>query len=119
MSYCRWSSDDYQCDVYCYESDAGYVIHVAKYRYTFTGPLPPPLVSDSALVVPEVRFARDEAVRALLSDEKSPIGLAHDGETFVEQSALEAHGRLLVLREAGYRVPDFAIDKLEREAYGA
>lgn len=61
-------------------------------------------------------MARERAVRALLSDEMIPIGLAHDGETFVEQSALEAHDRLLMLREAGYRVPEFAIEGLWTEA---
>ena len=28
MSYCRWSTDDFACDLYCYESAAEYVTHV-------------------------------------------------------------------------------------------
>ena len=28
MSYCRWSCDGFKSDVYVYESDAGYEIHV-------------------------------------------------------------------------------------------
>ena len=36
MSYCRWSSDDFQCDVYVYESVAGgFVTHVAANRVVF------------------------------------------------------------------------------------
>ena len=31
MAYCRWSSEDYQCDLYCYESKEGYVTKVATY----------------------------------------------------------------------------------------
>lgn len=29
MSYCRWTSE---CDVYCYPSDRGFVVHVATTR---------------------------------------------------------------------------------------
>jgi DNA repair photolyase len=32
MSYCRWSSDYFNCDLYCYESNSGYETHVAAYR---------------------------------------------------------------------------------------
>jgi len=32
MSYCRWSTDNFNCDIYAYESDAGYEIHVANNR---------------------------------------------------------------------------------------
>lgn len=30
MSYCRWSSDDFECDLYCYaDVRGGYTTHVA------------------------------------------------------------------------------------------
>ena len=46
MSYCRWSSDRWQSDVYCY-SDVigGYTTHVARSRREGHAPeiyLPPP-----------------------------------------------------------------------------
>ena len=41
MSYRRWSSDDFQCDVYVYESVAGgFVTHVAANRVVFKDELP-------------------------------------------------------------------------------
>jgi len=40
MSYCRFSSDGYQCDLYAYEDVAGrYTIHVAKRRHREPGPI--------------------------------------------------------------------------------
>lgn len=45
MSYCRWSSDNYRCDVYALESDLGYEINVAVGRY----PEPIPEVDYSLL----------------------------------------------------------------------
>ena len=33
MSYCRWSSDDFQCDVYVFGSDTGFETYVARGRY--------------------------------------------------------------------------------------
>lgn len=41
MSYCRWSSERWQCDLYCYQSDCGWVTHVAGRRRT---PFPAELV---------------------------------------------------------------------------
>lgn len=32
MSYCRWSSDNFNCDLYCYESDFGFETHLASGR---------------------------------------------------------------------------------------
>jgi len=33
MSYCRWSSNNFNCDLYCYHSDWGFETHVAGGRY--------------------------------------------------------------------------------------
>ena len=63
MSYCRFSSDDYQCDVYCYASVSGYyVTHVASNRPVLDGTLPPavPWEKDNA----DAWLARHEAVMA-------------------------------------------------------
>lgn len=111
MSYCRWSSDDHQSDVYCYENVSGaWTTHVAGRRYTFTGPLPPPL-PDHATAVEHMN--RMYEVRCLLGA-LVPIGLPYDGETFDDGSAAEMLARLLDLRKVGYRVPEDAIESLRR-----
>ena len=33
MSYCRFSSDNWNSDIYCYQSVDGYMIHVASNRF--------------------------------------------------------------------------------------
>lgn len=44
MSYCRWSSDDYTCDVYVYEAaDGVWATHVADRRWVNTTELPKPV----------------------------------------------------------------------------
>lgn len=49
MSYCRFSSDDYQCDVYVYQDgNGGWTTHVAGSRYLFKEPLPAPAMFSSA-----------------------------------------------------------------------
>src|SRR5687767_6611694 len=41
MSYCRWSTDDFQCDLYCYEDvSGGFTTHVAGRRKIWDAPLP-------------------------------------------------------------------------------
>lgn len=42
MSYCRWSSNDFQCDLYCYEDiNGGWTTHIAGSKLIPREPLPP------------------------------------------------------------------------------
>lgn len=114
MSYCRFSNDDYQCDVYCYQSvGGGFTTHVAVNRLLPDGTLPPP--------VPLEDFGawcvRHEKVTQWVRDaERRPIGLPFDGEEFIDQTAEECASRLEWLRGLGYNVPQYAIDALREEA---
>jgi hypothetical protein len=118
MSYCRWSSNDFQCDVYVYESRDGFWTHVAARRPVFDGPLPPP--ADLPRGFTEAQFeawiGRRRAVdamvdRATLVD----IGGPHDGTDFCDRLPGECADRLVMLRDAGYWVPQSAIDALRAE----
>jgi hypothetical protein len=114
MSYCRWSSDDFQCDIYCYESDAGFEIHVASHRRVFNEPLPPPLDWDNFSAekfVERWRIVSEMVDRAI----SVPIGLPHDGESFLVVSAADAAAKLAELKSLGYLVPQSAIDELNEE----
>lgn len=117
MSYCRWSTDDFQCDIYCYEScDGGWNIHVAANRRVLKeGDLPPR--------VPFALENRDAWIERWMkvmewvkTAEVRPIGLTHDGKNYNELTALDAANRMLALRDAGYNVPQDAIDALLEEA---
>lgn len=117
MSYCRWSTDDFQCDIYCYEScSGGWDIHVAGRRHVLKdGDLPPrvpfSLENKDAWIDRWMKVM--EWVRTA---ELRPIGLAHDGKSYNEPSALAAGNRLIALKAAGYNVPQDAIDALLEEA---
>lgn len=116
MSYCRWSSDDFQCDVYCYaDTLGGYATHVAANRAIPAEPLPPKVPFDPQHM--DAWLARHEKVMGMIAKaERHPIGLPHDGESFNDPSPDLAADRLMELREAGYRVPQYAIDALRQEA---
>jgi hypothetical protein len=125
MSYCRWSSDDFQCDVYVYESLAGFETHVAAARHVLTKPLPDPVPIPRG---PRARnesawdewFARNEQVHAILAATVlAPIGLQHDGESFTHATAAECAENLEALRVAGYVVPQYAIDALRWDDHEA
>jgi len=116
MSYCRFSSDDFQCDVYVYESClGGWEIHVAGSRYVFQEPLPPVIActdENAEAFMARIRKVSDMVDQAGQED----IGLPCDGESFNERSPAECANRLIYLRELGYRVPQQAIDALLEEA---
>jgi len=115
MSYCRWSSDDFQCDVYVYEScQGGFDTHVAGQRYVFKEPLPPP-VNLSQDNIQEWMARHNKVSETLDHDSMIEIGLPHDGESFNDSTPGECADRLESLRAMGYVVPQYAIDALREE----
>ena len=118
MSYCRFSSDDHQCDVYVYaDCRGGYTTHVAARRRVFNEPLPPEIEVSSDTI--DAWLARHRSVMAMCErSEMVPIGLPHDGETFEHATASECAEHMAYLLELGYRVPQDVIRILQEEALG-
>lgn len=121
MSYCRWSSDDFRCDVYVYESEEGWRTHVAAVRVVHSGPLPdpiPPLAPDAGRAQLEAWaegvVARNRAVRAL-AVERQPIGLPCDGASYIDPTPGACADTLARLLAMGYHVPQEVIDDLREE----
>lgn len=115
MSYCRWSSMDYLCDVYCYEHVDGYfAVHVAENRPVYKTELPPQV--DYAKD-PEGWMKRHHEVMNMLDEaDREPIGLPYDGQDHQFSTSEEAAYFLEELRSVGYNVPDTAITALHEEA---
>lgn len=138
MSYCRFSSMNWMCDVYVYEScEGGWMTHVADNRRIF-----PPIPDINIMRMPTFgrthdmetrRFSypsrlhqlagraclsfwafwhRQVHMRSLDLIPSRKIGLAHDGESFSDDGAEECADRLEWLRSEGYNVPQYAIDAL-------
>lgn len=116
MAYCRWSSDDFQCDVYTFEDVAGgYTTYVASRRRVFFDPLPEPVEWDPDNL--DLWFQRHAIVMERVNrSELVDIGGPHDGASFNDPTPGACADRLEMLREAGYRVPQYAIDSLREEA---
>lgn len=118
MSYCRWSSDNFACDLYCYESADGFVTHVAGNR--IIGDIPkislfPTDGEDTKAWA--AKFTEEmKAQHAFLDTcEREPIGLPFDGQTFTDPTLAEFRARLIGLREAGYHFPDYVIEAVDEE----
>lgn len=115
MSYCRWSSNDFQCDLYIYEDvKGGFTTHVAGNRVIYKVDLPEPiqLTKDNAAEWAE----RHRKIMALLDDpdciERVPIDDENAGETFNDETAGECADRVESLIALGYRVPDYVVKDL-------
>lgn len=117
MSYCRFSSDNYRSDIYAYEHmEGGWMVNVAARRHTAATPIPV-LPLRWWNLEPQEAMNLLQAQRAWLDQaDLTPIGLPHDGEEFVEESAAACLSRLEYLRGLGYIVPQGAIDALREEA---
>jgi hypothetical protein len=126
MSYCRWSSDGMKCDVYVYESEYGYVCHVAgrKIVNLHEAPECPSLLDvplgEDGKIKKEVMKAFVEKHREWMewlseSAIRENIGLEHDGKTFSCDTPGDMAETLIMLKEVGYQVPQYAIDALWEE----
>lgn len=121
MSYCRWSSMNGACDIYAYEGDFGYAIHVAGQKRVNIENAPPDpfdafLLEDKEEALKE--FQRRQKIRNEwdeLNKEYAPIGLAYDGQSYTEETLQDFKERLLILREAGYKFPDYVLTAIEEE----
>lgn len=143
MSYCRFSSMNWMCDVYVYEHVAGgWATHVAGRRRMFP-PIPDLMGAAFRLRLFKGQWSQEQrrmvypsrlhAIGASIvygfvafwhnrihmgSLRLIPlrrIGLPFDGETFNDDTPGECANRLEALRFHGYRVPQYAIDALREE----
>lgn len=116
MSYCRWSSDNWKCDVYCYEDvRGGWTTHVAGMKRIGEIPIYEFPKDDSP--EEQERFMREYKAHNEAVDKSTlePIGLPHDGETFNDDTLEEFRGRLTMLKEAGYHVPKWVFETIDEE----
>ena len=112
MSYCRFSSEGFQCDVYVYESNDGWITHVAARRRATRAP---ELDWSTQALCEQTQAAQ----RAFLDDPNNtplPIGLSDDGMMFCDPTPAACAAQLIRLKTMGYQVPQYAIDDLLEEA---
>jgi hypothetical protein len=120
MSYCRWSCDNWQCDLYCYEDVAGgWTTHVAGRK-----PIGVPKELPFPFDVPEADKERamkawldshDAAMKFLETAEYRDIDLPHAGDTFNDPTLQAFKERLLALRALGYSFPDHVLETVDQE----
>lgn len=111
MSYCRWSSMNFKCELYAYESEEGFVIHVAGNKVV--GDVPP--LADFFGDMDE--FLRSMVVqhKFLETAERRNIGLEDDGKSFICENLESFKEKLLELRAKGYTFPDYVLEDVEQE----
>lgn len=120
MSYCRWSSDDFQCDLYCYaDCRGGFTTWVASNRIVYDKSLPPPVTFKKGAPTEAEwkRFvARDRVVSKMLDKAKRvPIDHPVAGAQFTDPTLKVFRSRLVALRKMGFRFPDYALERIDEE----
>lgn len=113
MSYCRWSSDNWKCDLYCYaDSTGGWTTHVASNRIVVELPELPEFTPETS----EEYFKVHAEQSKLLDDcKRVSIGLEFDGDSFNDSTIEDFRDRLIMLREAGYSFPDYVLERVQEE----
>lgn len=118
MSYCRFSSDGFQSDVYVYESDSGVVISIAQFSLSNDCTYPslfanaPTDEADFLVHATAVIQKQQEWMRTAT---RTKIERLHSGDSFTIKDRKDAADRLMYLRGLGYHVPQCAIDGLSED----
>lgn len=122
MSYCRFSSMNWKCDIYAWEG-ASYTISVAGARRVGTWPdnMPFPMPKgfpSTELYIEAIKKWNQNHNHIMSIVGKLPlekIDLPHAGETFECHTLEEFRDKLIMLRETGYLFPDYVFDRIEEE----
>lgn len=113
MSYCRFSSDDFQSDVYAYaDVNGGYTVWLAARRLVGKlTPLPELTKGNIEEYMRAVEVQRGE----LETMDKGPVNLPYAGERINYVTLEDFLDGMLYLRKLGYHVPNEAIDRIREE----
>ena len=110
MSYCRFSSDAYCCELYAYRTDEGFEIHVASNRRVYDEP-PPTFPSDD---MGASWICWHERVNAWLpSTRLEPINLSRDGQTLYADTIEDFRRQIASLIDEGYLAPDGLLQTID------
>jgi hypothetical protein len=120
MSYCRWSTDNFKCDLYCYgDVNGGYTTWVAGNRAIGDIPKlpdwPKPGTTPPENWAQEMTDAMKKQHDFLENCEREDITLPYAGECFNDPTLEAFRDRLIELRRVGYYFPFEIIDELEEE----
>jgi hypothetical protein len=113
MAFCRWSTDDFKCDLYCYEHvNGGYYTYIAGRRPIYKEPLPETVNLDNT----KEFLKRYQKVMEMHKEcDFEEITLPHVGETFIDETIEDFLKRLIYLKEVGYNFPDKVIEDIKEE----
>ena len=116
MAYCRFSSNDHQCDFYAYESDNGFVLHLAANRSIWD----PPNNAYNVEVVMNTPWEQwgdmaQEYHKSLMNAPREKIEHENAGETFTYNTLHELKDGISSFIEQGFIAPDWLIPLIDEE----
>lgn len=123
MSYCRWSTDCFRCDVYAYADVSGvWAVHVASLKrdvpLDWRDPLDVLMTGFDKNNTADIEARMTEYRRVQAALDKLPLielSAPSAGRTFYEPSLEAFKQRMLALRAEGLRFPDQVFRAIDDE----
>ena len=120
MSYCRFSSDYFRSDVYCYESESGICVHMANNRVVDWSGAPPPVALagpvSRELIAAFMDCHNKTSAWLTTKPEREVINHPEAGAGHVFSSYLDAADFIEQMSADGFHVPEGVVDELRIEA---
>jgi len=118
VSFCRWSSMRFKCDLYCYEHvDGTYTTHVATNKvWTYVPPMAPFTILKYGWLGWLVwKAAYNIQMFSLKHGLRRELKGPYAGMTFKDETPEEFKETLLMLRKEGYRFPDSVLTAVQED----
>ena len=115
MSHCRFSDDNFRCDLYAYEDARGHTLHVAASRLMAELP-PDPLSRENMKLTQQDWSEISQVWRQALNDApSSSIDLPGAGEAHHFATLRELRDKIAELTALGFHAPHWLIPQMDEE----
>ena len=115
MSYCRFSTDNFRCDLYAYGSHDGYHLHVAGNRVVWDPPPSPYRPESLQLPTEEFNRINREYHQTLLKAPREFIDLEGAGGHHVFATLRELRDSIADHLQRGFQAPAWLLPSIDEE----
>lgn len=117
MNFCRYSCENWSSMIYAYQSADGFIIHVTDNMPVGRVPaIPARSIEMETLEYKELYTkAVMKQMKFFKTCDHAPIGLKHDGETFIEHSLEKFKERMNYLETMGYQFPQRVYQMIDHQ----
>jgi hypothetical protein len=118
MSYCRWSDLNHTCDVYAYQAEDGFQIHLSSMRRMGPHPYVPWIEAiNEEISTEELHHVYSKYLASISDAALVDNGLLDEPVSYSFLKIKDFYNQLLELKDQGFNFPDEVIEEVKYEMW--